>query len=207
MRVVAYVRVSTDEQGRSGLGLEAQRRAVADAAALKGWEVVAVHEDVASGGSTRRRPGLAAALAQLRAREADGLVAAKLDRLSRSLLDFAGLLERARREGWDVVLLEQGFDLGTPTGRAMAGMLAVFAQWEREVIGERTAAAKAVRRSAGDPRQVPDAVRARIAELHRRGMSERAIAARLDADGVPPIGARWHRGTVTRLLPRGRRRA
>lgn len=149
MKVVGYVRVSTEEQGRSGLGLKAQRNAIREECARRGWELVGIEEDVASDRSRKRRPGLARAVAACAAGTAEGLVAAKLDRLSRSLLDFAALLDDARRGGWTVVALDQGFDLSTPNGRAMAGMLAVFAQWERELIGERTSAALAAKRADG----------------------------------------------------------
>src|ERR1700730_10653270 len=90
-RVVGYVRVSTDEQADSGLGLAAQRTTVAAEAERRGWTLVAVHEDALSGKSLDR-PGLAAALAAIEAGEAAGIVVAKLDRLSRSLKDFALLM-------------------------------------------------------------------------------------------------------------------
>jgi DNA invertase Pin-like site-specific DNA recombinase len=205
VNVIGYARVSTDEQGQSGLGLEAQRQAIVDACAQRGWKLLEIQQDVASGGSRKKRPGLERALAACRGRDASGVVVARLDRLTRSLLDFAGILENAQRRGWTLVVLDQGFDLGTPNGRAMAGMLAVFAQWEREIIGQRTSAAlQAKMRSGWRPHRaeplIPAAVRRRIVRLHRAGLSQRKIAERLNADGVPAIGARWHRTTVLRVL-------
>lgn len=206
MNVVGYVRVSTEEQGRSGLGLEAQRAAIESECERRGWTLVRIEQDVASGRSRKRRPGLERAVHACRRHEAAGVVAAKLDRLSRSLLDFAALLDEARRGGWTVVALDQGFDLATPNGRAMAGMLAVFAQWERELIGERTSAALAAKRAQGwqhpNPR-VPGDVRERVLVLHRQGLSGRAIADRLNAEGVPALGQRWHLRTVQRVLSDG----
>lgn len=203
MKVVGYVRVSTEEQGRSGFGLKAQRAAIGDECERRGWTLLGIEEDIASGRSRKRRPGLERAVQSCRTREAEGVVAAKLDRLSRSLLDFASLLDEARRGEWTVVALDQGFDLATPNGRAMAGMLAVFAEWEREIIGERTSAGLAAKRAQGwrhpNPR-VPDEVRARVLELHQRGYSGRAIAERLNTDRIPALGQRWHHTTVRRLL-------
>src|SRR5580658_1176786 len=94
-KMVAYVRVSTDDQADSGAGLAAQRGAVAAEARRRGWTLVALHEDALSGKSLDR-PGLAAALAAVEAGEAAGIVVAKLDRLSRSLKDFAELMAQAQ---------------------------------------------------------------------------------------------------------------
>jgi DNA invertase Pin-like site-specific DNA recombinase len=207
--LVGYVRVSTSEQGFSGAGLEAQRRAIEAEAARRGWELVRIEEDVQSGRSTRRRPGLARALEACSSGEAGGLVATKLDRLTRSLLDFAALLERAQREGWGLVVIEQSFDLGTPHGRAMAGMLAVFAALERDLIGERTRAALAVRRSQGvrlgrpPGLLVPPDLAERIRAMrHEEGMTLQAIADVLNGEGVatPRGGREWRRSSFAGVL-------
>ena len=106
MRVCGYTRVSTSEQAQSGAGLEAQEAAIRAEAERRGWELVQVFEDAgASGKSLNGRPGLSEAIAAVERGEAEGLVVSKLDRLSRSLLDFAGLMERARKRGWSLVAL------------------------------------------------------------------------------------------------------
>jgi DNA invertase Pin-like site-specific DNA recombinase len=209
MRIVGYVRVSTDEQTASGAGMAAQRDAIAREAERRGWDVVAIHEDGgASGRSLDGRPGLSAALSAVAAGEADVVVVAKLDRLSRSLIDFAGLLERARREGWAVVALDLGVDTTTPAGELVANVMAAVAQWERRVIGERTKAALAVRRAEGvrlgRPPSIPDSIRAHILGERARGLTFRAIAAHLNEDGVPPArnGRRWHPETVRKVCAR-----
>ena len=140
----------------------------------------------------------------------DGIVVAKLDRLSRSLIDFAGLLEEARARGYNIVALDLGLDLSTAQGEAMAGMLAVFAQWERRVIGERTRDALAVKRAAGvrlgRPPSLPEDVRERIRKMRAAGtpeeMSLTAIAETLNREGVPTArgGARWYPATVRAVL-------
>ena len=141
----------------------------------------------ASGKSLNGRSGLTAALAAVEAGEADGLVVAKLDRLSRSLLDFAGLMERSQRKGWSLVALDLGVDTSTPSGEMMASVLAIFAQFERRLIGQRTREALAVKRAQGvrlgRPATMPDAVRARIRAEHEGGQSLAAIAAGLNAAG------------------------
>src|SRR4051794_20734736 len=129
MRVVGYARVSTDEQAANGAGLAAQRHAITAEAARRGWDLVAIHEDGASGRSLDGRPGLAAALSAVATGDAEALVVAKLDRLSRSLIDFAGLLERARRDRWAVIALDLGVDTTTPAGELVANVMAAVAQW------------------------------------------------------------------------------
>ena len=81
---------------------------------------------------------MAYALSLVESGQAQGIVAAKLDRISRSVLDFASLLERAQREDWNIVLLDNGLDLSTPYGRLAVGILMQFAQFEREMISQRT---------------------------------------------------------------------
>jgi DNA invertase Pin-like site-specific DNA recombinase len=200
VNVVGYLRVSTDEQAASGLGLEAQRAAILAACEQRGWTLLRFEQDAASGRSRRKRPGLEAAIAACRSREADGLVAAKLDRLSRSVIDFAQLVEDSQRRGYSVVVLDPNIDLTTPNGRLVVGVLAHVAQWEREIIAARIRAAFEVKRLQGDERQVPVTARQRIVQLHHSGLSERGIAAALNAEGIPALGQRWHRSTVARVL-------
>jgi DNA invertase Pin-like site-specific DNA recombinase len=203
---VGYVRVSTAEQGDSRAGLEAQRQAITDACAARGWRLLVVHEDVASGKAINGRPGLHAALNAIQRGEADRLVAAKVDRISRSLLDFSALLTRAQRQGWRLVALDLGIDLDTPMGEAMASMAATFSQLERRLIGQRTRDALAVKRAQGvrlgRPRVLPDDVVARIVREREAGRTLQAIAEGLDADGVPRAqgGARWYPRTVLAVL-------
>lgn len=206
-RVVGYVRVSTEEQAGTGLGLGAQRAAIAEEAERRGWELVAIHEDAgASGKSMDNRPALAEALGAVRGGDAAALVVAKLDRLSRSLLDFASLMEQSRRQGWALVALDLGVDTTTPAGEMVANVMATFAQFERRLIGERTKSALAVRRAQGvklgRPRTMDDEIVERIRLEREAGASLRAIADGLTADEVPTAqgGARWHASTVRAVL-------
>jgi DNA invertase Pin-like site-specific DNA recombinase len=206
--VGGYIRVSTSDQGDSGAGLEAQRLAIKSEAERRGWRLVEIFEDVASGRSMNKRPGLDRALRALEgpSRSADGLVVAKLDRLSRSLLDFSSLMERAQRRGWALVALDLGVDTTTPSGEMLANVLAVFAHFERRLIGQRTKDALSVKRAQGirlgRPRVLDDAVRRRIRRMHGAGSTPTAIAAALTAEGVPTAhgGVRWYPSTVRKVL-------
>src|SRR5262245_9905869 len=98
MRVIGYVRVSTEEQALSGAGLEAQHRAIVTECKRRGWELVETIEDAGYSAKDLKRPGVQEALRALEAGEAKALVVAKLDRLSRSMLDFAALMATAEAE-------------------------------------------------------------------------------------------------------------
>lgn len=208
MRAIGYVRVSTEQQGASGAGLAAQREAVEAACKAKGWEVVEVVEDVASGKSLNRR-GLASVLGRLDGGEADVLVAAKLDRVSRSVIDFCELVARARRKGWSLRVLDMDLDMTTPQGEMMATVLAAMAQFERRLIGVRTAEALAARRAAGVRLGRPPAdlggnreqLAANIRAERAAGATWRAIATRLNALRIPtPTGTgAWHAATARRI--------
>src|SRR5262249_44260183 len=148
LRVLGYLRVSTTEQASNGAGLDAQRAAIAAEADRRGWSVRWI-EDRGYSAKDLRRPGIQEALTALAGGEADALVVAKLDRLSRSLPDFWGLVEQSRRERWQLIALDLGVDTSTPSGEMLANVLASFAQFERRLIGQRTAEALGAKRAAG----------------------------------------------------------
>jgi DNA invertase Pin-like site-specific DNA recombinase len=203
--MVGYVRVSSGEQGASGLGLEAQRAAIRSYCAQHGYRLVAICEDVASGGSTNGRHGLAEAIAMCDRHEAAGLVAAKLDRLSRSVVDFGTLVERAKRKGWNLCVIDLGIDLASPMGEAMANMAVTFAQLERRLGSERTKAGLAVARANGTRLGAAVAItepqRAMVLALRMTGLTQVGIAAALNLEGVAsPKGGKWHATSVRRAL-------
>lgn len=207
--VIGYVRVSTSEQAQSGAGLDVQRAAIRAECERRGWTLLGLHEDAgASGRSMNGRPGLASAVERLERHEADALVVSKLDRLSRSMLDFAGLMERSRRKGWALVALDLGVDTSTPSGEAMANVLATFAQLERRLIGERTRDALAVKRQSGvrlgRPPVLDRRVVRRIVRLRRSGATLTSIADRLNRDGVSTAhgGQVWRHSSVRAVLGR-----
>jgi DNA invertase Pin-like site-specific DNA recombinase len=207
LRLIGYLRVSTEEQADSGAGLQAQRRAIRNECQRSGYELVGISEDAGSSGkSLRGRPALNEALAAIERGEADGLIVAKLDRLSRSLLDFATLMERSTRQGWTLIALDLGVDTHTPSGEMLANVLAVFAQFERRLISQRTREALAVRKEQGvrlgRPQTLPGNVRTRIRKQHRAGNSYSQIARHLNNDAIPTAhgGKRWYPATVRKII-------
>ena len=138
--------------------------------------------------------------------EAAGMVVAKLDRLSRSLKDFAELMARAQTRGWNLVALDLGVDLSTPSGEFMAGVMASAAQWERRIIGQRTKDALAVKRAQGvrlgRPNVLPGEVVSRIVDASRAGEGWSAIARALNDESVPTAhgGTKWHASTVRAVV-------
>lgn len=207
MRVVGYTRVSTDEQGRSGLGLDAQRAAIIARATQQNWEVTWL-EDIGVSAKSLHRPGLQEALAVLETGDADAIVTAKLDRLSRSVMDFGHLLERSRKRGWGIVVLDFDLDTTTAAGRMFAGVMMQFAQFERELIGERTSAAMRAAKArgihVGRPATLSKDAEVRLYELRAAGLSHTRIAAQLNAERVPTAhgGKAWYATTVARILKR-----
>ena len=205
-KVIGYLRVSTEEQAVSGLGLGDQRAVIAAEASRRDWADVEFLSDEGYSAKNLSRPSIATALDMLRKGQASVLVVSKLDRLSRSLLDFATLVDRARREGWELVVLDLAIDTTVPSGQLMANVMAAFAEYERQLIGARTSAAlqqlKAQGKRLGRPRTLPAEVTARIVASRAEGETLAAIADALNADGVPTArgGARWYPSTVKAVL-------
>lgn len=207
-RFVGYYRVSTERQGRSGLGLEAQREAVSGYIAQTGGVLLDAYTEVESG-KQHQRPELHRALAECRKRKAI-LIIAKLDRLARSVHFISGLME----SGVDFVAVDNPH-----ANKLMLHLLAAFAEHEREAISERTKAALAAakargvqlgangRRLAERHKQAADAFAREVGEslsvLEQQGLSLAGIARSLNERGVPTVkGGRWHPQTVQRILQR-----
>src|SRR4051794_12600466 len=193
------MRVSTAEQADSGAGMEAQRASILAEARRRGWSVEWI-EDAGYSARSMKRPGLADALERLKRGDATTLIVSKMDRLSRSLLDYATIMAQAQREGWKLLALDSPADLTTPQGEAMAGMQAVWAQLERRLISERTKAALAQRRAAGvilgRPRVICGDVAARVRTLRADGYTYRRIGETLEAEGhSAPGGGPWRSST------------
>ena len=145
-RVGIYLRVSTD-----GQTTENQRRELEAVAARSGWNVIKVFEDAGISGAKGRdkRPGFDALLNAVTRREVDMVAAWSVDRLGRSLQDLIGFLNDLRAKGADLYLHQQALDTSTPSGRAMFGMLGVFAEFERGMIRERVNAGLARAKTNG----------------------------------------------------------
>lgn len=204
-KVLAYLRVSTDEQARSGLGLDAQRLAVTEAAKYRQWEIVSEYVEEGRSGKSMKRPVLREALDALDRGEADVLVVSKLDRLSRSVLNFAQIAERAKRGGWSLVALDVDVDTSSPSGELLVNVIAAMAQWEARMIGERTSAALQAKKARGARLGRPVLVSAQARNMIRReraaGRSLQAIADLLNAKGIQtPTGRDWRKGRVAEVV-------
>ena len=209
---IAYYRVSTERQGQSGLGLEAQQKAVMDYLNGGNWELVGEFTEVETGKGAKaldKRPRLAAAIAACKKNKAR-LVIAKLDRLARNVHFVSGLMETRV----DFVAVDM------PTAEPfMLHIYAAMAEEETRRISKRTkdalAAAKArgmklgkhgnvlARQNKAKADTFAESVAPMVRRLREQGMSIRAIAHQLNADGVPTAkGGSWHVPTVHRILKR-----
>jgi DNA invertase Pin-like site-specific DNA recombinase len=203
--VVGYRRVSTEQQSGSGAGMAAQRRAIEQHCEHHGLTLTHVYEDDGvSAKSIQNRPGLSEALTVLANGEAAALVVAKLDRLARSVHDFAGLVRIAEREGWAIVVLDLSVDMTSPAGGLLANVTASVAEWERRIISLRTSEALAQRRAAGvrlgRPRTLDPTVADRIRSRRAKGATLQAIADELNIDAVTtPSGRTWSPALVRKV--------
>jgi DNA invertase Pin-like site-specific DNA recombinase len=230
-RVVGYIRVSTEGQAEAGVSLEAQRAKLEAYAVACDLDLVTVEVDAGVSAKTLHRPALQAALARLDSGEADGLLVAKLDRLTRSVRDLGDLVERYFSARFSLLSVADSIDTRSAAGRLVLNVLASVAQWEREATGERTREAlahvkaqgvrlggeglgwrrSAERDAAGRAGVVhvesEAATLRRIAELRAGGLTLREIAERLEAEGHrTKRGGSWHASTVAAVLRRARPR-
>ncbi len=134
-KAVAYYRVSTNRQGESGLGLEAQQASVHSFAKGHPAEIKKEYVEIEKGRKANR-PILQRALAYCRKHKAL-LIIAKLDRLTRSVKDLAELMERFQKRGVSLVSVAESLDTGSAAGRLVLNIMTAVSQWEREAIGER----------------------------------------------------------------------
>lgn len=176
LRAGLYSRVSTNDQQT----LAMQNRAMREYAARRGWTIALQVREVNSGATKRetREKLLEAA----RRREIDIVLVWRLDRWGRSVTDLLATLQELEHLGVGFVSLTEALDLATPAGRAMAGLLAIFSEFEREVLRERTRAGLAQARLNGKRlgRPATAAVHAaEIQKLHRAGVSKSEIARRV----------------------------
>lgn len=175
-RVGIYLRVSTKDQTT-----ENQLRELRQVAERAGWEVVQTFEDAGVSGAKGRdkRPGYDALLKAVARREVELVAAWSVDRLGRSMQDLVAFLEDLRGHGADLYLHQQALDTTTPSGRALFGMMAVFAEFERAMIQERVnaglARAKAEGKRLGRPTLGSD-IEAKVRELRATGMGMIKVA-------------------------------
>jgi site-specific DNA recombinase len=225
MKVIGYTRVSTEEQAREGVSLEAQRGKLEAYARLYGVQIVEVIEDAGVSAKSLKRPGLQRALGMLKRKEADGLLIAKLDRLSRSVKDWNTLIDShfGEKAGKQLLSVNDQIDTRTAAGRMVLNILMTIFQWEREAIGERTQDAMDHKRSKGEriSRHIPfgwklaedgvsliedateQTILAEIRQLRQNKYTLREIAEVLNSRHVPAKnGKQWIHTSIRSILTR-----
>ena len=224
VKVIGYVRVSTEEQAHHGVSIEAQEHAIRAYATLRDLEVaeMVIDAGVSAGKPLSTRPGGQRLLGLVSSPEITAVASMKLDRLFRDCGDALTVSRKWDRCGVALHLLDMGgqaVDTSTAMGRFLFSVLAASAEMERNLIRERTSAAlrhkkgKQERtgeipfgyRLAEDGRRLVEdsdeqAVIKQVLALHRNGLSQRKIVSSLNADLVPARGSCWHRSSVRRIL-------
>jgi site-specific DNA recombinase len=225
VKVIAYARVSTQEQAREGVSLEVQAEKLNAYAALYSLQIVELITDAGESAKSLKRPGLQLALGMLKRKEADGLLVYRLDRLSRSLRDWSTLIDSyfGEKAGKQLFSVTDSVNTKTAAGRMVLNLLMTILQWEREAIGERTQDGMDCKRSKGQriSRHLPfgyrlgsdgialikddaeQAVLAEIVQLRQAGHTLRRIAEMLNGRNVPAKnGKQWAHTSVRSILSR-----
>ena len=205
MKAIGYIRVSTQEQAQSGLGLEAQAVAIRAEATRRGWDLEIIADEGESG-SKIDRPGLLIAKDALARGEAQALIVARQDRLMRSSLGWAQIVSQSKDQKWSLICLDINLDTASPMGECMGSILAAVAQFELESIRKRTKDALAVKKAQGvrlgRPATMPEETRARINALRNSGVTLQGVADTLNTEGIPTArgGSKWYASTVQKAI-------
>ena len=222
MLIALYPRVSTQEQAEHGHSIDEQIDRMKKYCEAMNWTVYKIYTDAGYSGGNTERPGLQSMITDVKAGKVDKVLVYKLDRLSRSQLDTLFLIEKVFLANQvDFVSMSENFDTSTPFGRAMIGILAVFAQLEREQIKERMKMGKYARAKKGkfhgssniptgydyDPQSgefvTNDFEKLQVIEafqLAETGLSPYKIAKILDAKGYVRRSGPWNDRNVRRTL-------
>lgn len=222
MKVALYIRVSTQEQANEGYSIGEQTERLTKYAQAHDWNIYKAYTDPGFTGSNMNRPALKNLINDVKNNKFDKVVVYKLDRLSRSQKDTLTLIEDIfLKNNVDFVSMSENFDTSTPFGKAMIGILAVFAQLEREQIKERMAMGKEARAKKGlwnggseapygytynNGLLIKDDFEAmivnKIYDLAYQGISDRKIAEILNKEGYKTRRGKWARTSVRNILSR-----
>lgn len=204
---LAYVRVSTGRQAKTGHSLDSQPLILIEAAELAGYRVEVITET--GSGRKANRPALAAAMARLKAGEAQALYAVDIDRLARSTQHLLEIANASHKQGWRLVVTTADVDTSTANGELFFTMAAAFAQFESRMISTRVKRQHEARRDRGavwgvteGPRSpLPQSTIDRIVSLRSQGVTLQAIANTLKAEGIATArGGVWQPATVKAVL-------
>ena len=217
MKAIGYVRVSTDEQAKSGLGLEAQIAKIKAYAELFDIELTEIIMDEGISGKTLDREGLQRAIKILKDKKAEGMVIAKLDRLTRNVADLGTLVSTVFDKA-ELYSVSEQINTKNAAGRLVLNVLVSVAQWERETICERTKDALQAKKARGEKTggNVPfgfnvingklvkneeeQSIINEIKNLKNKGLSLRKIAGILNEKGiVTKNGKAWTAAQIQRI--------
>jgi site-specific DNA recombinase len=220
MRVIGYVRVSTDRQAERGVSLEAQSEKIRAMSVVHGADLLELIVDGGESAKSLQRPGIERLLALVDGKKVDAVIVAKLDRLTRSVRDLCALLERFERRGVALISVAESLDTGSAAGRLVLNIMTAVSQWEREAIGERTRDALGHKKRNGErvgniaygyrlaadgghvePDDAEQAAIAAIRGLRASGRTLRQIAVDLNREGRRTRrGSEWRLESVARVL-------
>jgi DNA invertase Pin-like site-specific DNA recombinase len=207
-KALIYARVSTNRQGETGHSLDSQTQRLISEAVAQGYEP----EVIAEIGSGKRdtRPKLLAALAELKAGNADALFCLDLDRLARSPQNALEIADKAKKQNWRLVIVSLGADTETPAGQFVFGIMAMLAQLESRLTSERVLRQHEARRERGIIWGLDEGFKGSLDLATRRFVKQQAeelklslrqIAKNLTAEGFkPPKGGLWYPQTVKAIL-------
>ena len=221
IKAIGYARVSSEEQVKEGISLDAQEHKIRAYAEILDFDLVTVVRDEGKSGKNLRRNGLQTVLKSVENKEADAIIVYKLDRLSRRTLDNLALIELFDKAGIAFHSIQEKIDTKTAMGRFFLTIIAAYAQMERELIAERTKDALAYKKTNGEVYgEIPygfKRVKGKLAasedeqkiirlikNLRTRGHGFREIARRLDEKGFKTKKGKqkWHHSTVQRVFQR-----
>lgn len=222
-QVLGYVRVSTEKQAEGGISLAAQTTKIRAMAEVKGVEVTEILVEAAASARSLDRPEMLRLLAQVDAGAVGTVIIAKLDRLTRSVVDLADLLARFERQGVALVSVSESLDTRSSAGRLLLNIMTSVSQWEREAIGERTRDALQEKKAKGErvgtlpfgsqlaadgihlePAPVEQRLRDHIRAMKATCRTTKEIAATLNAEGSRTRrGTPWRYQYVARVLKCG----
>ncbi len=217
MKLVAYVRCSTEEQSLNGVSIEVQKERIAAFVKAKGLEGdMEFLTDAGYSGANLKRPGLQ----QIMQMKNINLIILKLDRLTRKLSDLLRLLELFEIQDITLISVSDSVDMSSANGRLAISLLGAIISWEREIIGERTKEALSLKRSQGYrvgavpygyrlqgkklvPQPTEQAVIKEIFKIRKRELSYQTIADYLNDHGImSKMNRKWHAKTVMMIVRR-----
>ena len=219
MKAIAYSRVSTEDQASFGVSISAQEERILQYAGLYEIEIMEVIKDAGFSAKNMKRPGMRRVLGMMEKKEIEAVIVAKLDRLTRNIRDLADLVELANKKGIALISVGEHIDTGSAAGRMMVNMIGTISQWEREVIGERTAVALRFKRDSGKrynrealygfrhsggqlvPCLEEQGIIDKIVSMHKSGFSYCRTARELNDSGeATRSGGKWYAEQVKNVI-------